>query len=341
MPGAAAGPEEHPRGAEPLGRLRLRARAGRRGRRRQLRARQGRVPRRRRRVGLRQVDARLRDRAAAGRAARRRDHERPGALQGPGHGHALRQAAAAHPLARLLGRDAERDERAQPGADDRRPDARRVRGALDDVEAADRGPLEGGPAPGLDRPGAPAELPAPALGRDAPARDDRDGAPVHAGADRHGRADLGPRRGRPAVADGADQGAAGAARLRGHLRHARHVARAPLLRPAARDVRGAGGRAGADAAAVRQAAAPVHAGPAGGVPVDPRREGAPARDPGLAAGPAAPTGRLPLRAALPACLRAAATTSSRACSRSTASSSAAHLHEQAAAPVEARKEGVA
>ena len=132
-----------------------------------------------------------------------------------------------------------------------RPDARRVRGALDDVEAADRGPLEGGSAPGLDRPGAPPELPAPALGRDAAARDDRDGPAVHAGADHHGRADVGARRRRPALADGADQGAAGAARLRRHLRHARHVARAPLLRPAARDVRGAGGRAGADAAAVR------------------------------------------------------------------------------------------
>ena len=59
----------------------------------ELRARRRRVPRRRRRVGLRQVDARLRDRAAAGRAARRRDHERPGPLQGPRHGHARRQAS--------------------------------------------------------------------------------------------------------------------------------------------------------------------------------------------------------------------------------------------------------
>ena len=49
-----------------------------------------------------------------------------------------------------------------------------------------------------------------------------------------------------ALADGADQGAAGAARLRGHLRHARHVAGQPLLRPAARDVRSAGGGARAD-----------------------------------------------------------------------------------------------
>ena len=140
-----------------------------------------------------------------------------------------------------------------------------------DVEAADRGPLEGGFAPGLDRPGAPPELPAPALGRHAAAGDDRDGAALHAGADHHGRADVGARRRRPALADGADQGAAGAARFRGHLRYARHVARTPLLRPAARDVRGPGGRAGADPAAVRQAAASLHAGPPGGLPVDPRR----------------------------------------------------------------------
>src|SRR5262249_21173348 len=184
-----------------------------------------------------------------------------------------------------------------------RPDARRVRGALDDDEAPDRGALEGGTAARLDRPGAPVQLPAPALGRDAAAGDDRDGAAVHARANRDGRADLRARRRRPALADGADQGAPGAARLRGRLRHARHVARAALLRPAARDVRGAGRGAWADAAGVREAAAPVHERPARGVPVDPRAEGAPDRDPGRAAGPAPPAGRLPLRAALPARVR--------------------------------------
>ena len=49
----------------------------------------------------------------------------------------------------------------------------------------------------------------------------------------------------------------------------------------------------------------------------------PARDPGLAAGPAASAGRLPLRAALPARVRALPRTSAARCSRSTASSSAA------------------
>src|SRR5207247_2173989 len=107
-------------------------------------------------------------------------------------------------IARLLGRDAERDERAQSGADGRRADARRVRGALEHVPPGDRPALEGGAEARLDRPGAPEQLPAPALGRDAPAGDDRDGAPVHARARDHGRADLRARRRRPALADGAD-----------------------------------------------------------------------------------------------------------------------------------------
>ena len=60
---------------------------------------------------------------------------------------------------------------------------------------------------GIDH-GAPAQLPAPAVGRHAAARDDRDGAAVHPGPGDHGRAHLRPRRGGPALADGADQGAA-------------------------------------------------------------------------------------------------------------------------------------
>ena len=60
----------------PDGRVRDRRRSGRRGRPRRLRARAWRVPRDRRRVRLRQVDAALRDRAAARTAARRRDRRR-------------------------------------------------------------------------------------------------------------------------------------------------------------------------------------------------------------------------------------------------------------------------
>ena len=119
-----------------------------------------------------------------------------------------------------------------PVLDSRRADARRLPRPLEHVEARDRGALARGATARLDRPGPPPQLSASALRRDAAARDDRDGAALHAGSRDHGRAHLGARRRRAAVADGADQGAAGAARLRRHLRDARHVAREPLLRHA-------------------------------------------------------------------------------------------------------------
>ena len=250
--------------------------------------------------------------------------------------------AAAHPLARLLGRDAERDERAQPGADGRprrcatpARRTRRCRSGRSRSRSKEVLRLVSIDPVHLH------ELPAPALGRDAAAGDDRDGAAVHAGADHHGRADVGPRRRRPALADGADQGAAGAARLRGHLRHARHVARPPLLRPAARDVRGAGGRAGADPAAVRQAAASLHAGPAGGVPVDPRRRRS------TCSGSRARRRTCSTRRPAAASRRVARTRSRAATAEQPRLLEVdgelvrCFLHEHAAEPVEARKEGVA
>ena len=73
----------------------------------------------------------------------------------------------------------------------------------------DRGQVSRGAPDGRHRPGAPAQLPAPAVRRHAPAIHDRHGAALHARAGDHGRADVGPRRGRPALADGPDQGTAG------------------------------------------------------------------------------------------------------------------------------------
>ena len=96
-----------------------------------------RVPRDRRRVWLREVDAALRDRAAARRAATGRDRRRPRSLPGPRPGPARGARAAPPPLARPLGRDAERDERAQPRADRRRSDARCLRGPLEHVQEGD------------------------------------------------------------------------------------------------------------------------------------------------------------------------------------------------------------
>ena len=134
-----------------------------------------------------------------------------------------RQKDAPRKVARALGRHAERNERAQPGDDRGRADARRVQDALGHVEQADRRALGRGPAPRIDRPGPPVELPAPAFGRHAATGDDRDGAPVHAATGDHGRAHLGPRRRGPALTDAPDQGPPATARVCGHLCDPRHL----------------------------------------------------------------------------------------------------------------------
>ena len=135
--------------------------AGRRRRRRRPRRARGRVRRRRRRVRLRQVDAAVRDRPAAQPAGR--DHRRQRHLPGPEPGHDDRQAAARAALAGLLGRHAERDERAQPGHDDRRAVQGRARRRTPGCPAADPAALGRGAATGRHRPDPPEELSAPAL----------------------------------------------------------------------------------------------------------------------------------------------------------------------------------
>src|SRR5439155_1431420 len=202
-------------------------------------------------------------------------------LPGPRHGRAHRTPAPAHSLAGVLRRHAERHERAQSGVDDRGADARRLQNPFEHDCEGDRGTLQGSAAAGLDRPDSPAQLSTPAVRRDASAGDDRDGAPLHARSDRHGRADLRARRGWAAFADGADQRVAEAPRICGRLRHARHVARESLLRPAAGDVRRACGGVRQDSATLRSATPSVHARAARGIPFDPRPDGAPARHPGL------------------------------------------------------------
>ena len=57
-------------------------------------------------------------------------------------------------------------------------DACKAHTAMSKKEIAERS--GGSPAPRIDRPGPPRQLPAPAFGRHAPAGDDRHGAPVHA-----------------------------------------------------------------------------------------------------------------------------------------------------------------
>ena len=162
-------------------------------------------------------------------------------------------AARRRPVARHLRRHAERDERAEPGQAARRAVRGRDAGARREVGATIRQrSVEVLELVGIDAEHL-KQLPAPAQRRHAAARHDRHGAAVHAGPGDHGRADLGARRRRAAFADGADQGAPAAAGVRRHLRHPRHVAGQPLLRPAGRDVRGPGRRDRADPRGLRHA----------------------------------------------------------------------------------------
>ena len=81
--------------------------------------------------------------------------------------------------------------------------------------------------------------------------------------------------------------------------HPRPVGHRRDLRPGPDHVRRPGRRGGPGRRGLPPAAPPVHAEAAGGVPEHPRRPADARRHPGLAAGPAQPAARLPVRAALP------------------------------------------
>ena len=230
--------------------LRRRPGRGARGRRRRPGAAPGRGAGPGRGERQRQVHPRLRrDPAAPGP---RDDHRRqrgllPGAGRRGGPARRQRGHAAGAALVPDLGRDAERHERAEPGAVHRVPAHRRTAGA-----PAGPGP---GRAPGPGRRPAgdgrhrrrPArQLPARAVRRHAAAGDDRDGARPRAAGGHHGRADHRAGRGHPAGDPRGTHAAARAARLRGAVHHPRSVAarrdrgldRGDVRRPAGR----AGGR---------------------------------------------------------------------------------------------------
>ena len=115
--------------------------------------------------------------------------------------------------------------------------------------------LVGIPEPQAARQG----VPAPALGRHAPARHDRHGARLQSqGADRR-RADLGARRHHPGADPRPDRQAAARARHRRHPHHARSGRRGRDGRARDRHVCGAQGGGGDRRGAVRAAAAPLHA----------------------------------------------------------------------------------
>ena len=221
-----------------------------------------------RRVGLRQVGDGASDHAHP--AAQRDDHVR----RDPVHA-ARREAASARHRARRPRRteDAAHSRPPHlddlPGADglavaaahDRRPGQRGAvpapQGRASGGDGADAGHAA---ARRLSRSGArAADVSVPALGRAAPARDDRDGAGLPAVAPDRGRADDRARRHDPGADPRARQGAAGRARDGGADHHARPRRRRQRRRRGRRAVCGARDGARADRGAVRTAAASVSA----------------------------------------------------------------------------------
>ena len=201
---------------------------------------------------------------AAGAAARRAHPGRAGAARRPGPPHQERGRDAADPRPADRHDPAGSDELAQPGVLDRHADARAGRAlSRPSRPGADRA---GGRAAGRGAhpvaAAAAARVPAPALGRHAPAGGGRHGhrgaaAPAH-----RGRADHEPRPHDPGAVPGPPQGAPAAAPVRPDLRHPQSRDRGEDLRPGGRDVRGAHRRDGAGAAALHPARASLQPGPA-------------------------------------------------------------------------------
>ena len=122
-------------------------------------------------------------------------------------------------------------------------------------------------------------VPARALGRHAPARDDRDGAPLQAEAAARRRADDRARRHDPGADPRADEGPAAAARHGDRPRHPRPRRRRGDGRPRARHVRGAARRDRADGRrSSGRRATPTRAGMLASVP-DARRRPRPPSSP--------------------------------------------------------------
>ena len=142
-------------------------------------------------------------------------------------------------------------------------------------------------------------LPAPVLGRHAPARDDRDGADQRPRPADRRRADDGARRDDAGADPRPDADAAAGVRQRDHHDHARPRRRRRDRRRRRRHVRGQGRRAGPVDEIFNAAAPPVHLGPARLAAAARRRRRAADADPGPAAVAAQPAARLPLPPALP------------------------------------------
>ena len=224
----------------------------------------------------------------------------PGRDGGPA-GRRRGRAAGAALVADLRG-DAERHERAQPGAVHRVPAHRRAAGPHAGHDQGRR-PGQGRRAAGHGRHHRrPArQPPAPAVRRHAAARDDRDG-PRPGAADRdHGRADHRAGRGHPAGDPRGADGAARPARVRRAVHHPRPLAARRDRGLDRGDVRGPAGGAGRGGRAVPRAAPSLQPRAAQLVPWPARAAAAPHRHPRLTARPAAAARRLRLPPALHLC----------------------------------------
>ena len=183
---------------------------------------------------------------------------------------------------RRVGRPDRRADRGPPG-----PAARVVAQAGRGAARPRRDPEEAG-----DR------LPARAVGRHAPARDDRDGARLRPGDRDRRRADDRPRRHGPGADPPAARAAAAGPRAVADPDHPRPVGDRRDVRQGHGHVRRPGRRGGPGPPRVHGASPPVHPGAAGRLPQHPRRPADARGHPGHAARPAQPAARLPLRAAL-------------------------------------------
>ena len=220
--------------------------------------RPGRERRAGRRIGLRQDHG---GDGGHGLSRAQRPHRaRPGAIRRAGHGLPFVRGAASHPGLE--------DGHGVPGADER-TEPLHAGGipAHGGADGAQGGIAQGGACPGgRDSPerehvgprNGDAPLPAPALGRAAAARGDRDGLPVQplpAGArrtDHRARRDGGSERRRP------HRGAAAQVWHFVALHLAQPRPHREGMRPGVRDVLGRGGRGGHDSRGFRAHPAPLH-----------------------------------------------------------------------------------
>ena len=206
---------------------------------------------------------------------------------------------SALPLARDRDRLPGRDERAQPGPSGPGPDRRAAGGAA--RRAAARGAQAGRRAARARRHPARPRLgvPARAVGRDAPADDDRDGARLRPGGDHRRRAHDGARRHGPGPDPRALRAAPPRARAVADPHHARPVGHRRDVRSGARHVCRQGRRGGAGRDRLRQSAPPVHREAPGRLPEHPCGPTDARGHPRPAAGPPRAAEGLSVRGALP------------------------------------------